>query len=722
MCDKNINEILVVDFANTNDEFNWLNNTSAPIETVGGQLRLIPENSSSVFRRGLGILDPVNNRIRLQINMDLFRPQTSTHDKINVVFGVYAGSLLIDQFTVYHEGISAGELIEYNFDRVYKYEAIAGNISLKISFPEGFQNQLFLDYLKCHDSTFCEDEVRTYFVLHQLLEKSLASVSSGIQLLEWKIGGIETLTSAFFSENTSVGGNPLAEWLFAKANIDGSGRVSDNATPNTFNPFSDELGLVFDTVNSFHGQKPTATKTGADYGSGILTLGLEKPSVFNGQLSSKKGAFFIDMDYSKDLKIAFNVLVNNLDANVFNSPEIFRKYTIVWDSKNCQKSFYYQDQLATNTTAKIQSDEDGFLFGLTAGVSLQTVIGCNQSFSYTGESGAFEFQIDFGTDIGTCGINFDAFGVPDKFEIEWNGQIFSSGYVGDSYYNQQLINLGIPPNQINTANPANGSGILNFVKSQAFPTTATIRVTAPLSGTGWSMSGICPQPIQSGNFTEISWDDTKTLESRNGVLANETIFYNGAFYPVTSVQWQRKNLIWVDDVSPVASTNTFALNANLNEFRLKALDANLTEVYSNVLQYLKTETFQTQSFYFEGIWENSDPVHKPYLNSWVDYLDANGIQDRFFVGGSENGCQEIVASSIVDTNGVSTCSPLNCQEYAIYPPIYSSAQHIVEYLDCNNLLMTITVGSSDGVQTICAKEIVSNNNEGMTSATGNICI
>lgn len=585
MCDKNINEILVVDFYNTNDEFNWLNNTSTPIETIGGQLRLVPENSSSVFRRGLGVLDPVNNRIRLQINMDLFRPQTSTHDKINVVFGVYAGSLLIDQFTVYHEGISAGELIKYNFDRVYKYEAIAGNISLKISFTEGFQNQLFLDYIKCHDSTFCEDEVRTYFVFDQLLEKSLVSMSSGIQLLEWKIDGVETLTPEFFSENNSVGGNPLAGWLFAKANIDGSGRVSDNATPNTFNPFSDELGLVFDTVNSFHGQKPTGTKTGTDYGSGILTLGLEKPSVFNGQLSSKKGAFFIDLDYSKDLKIAFNILVNNLDPNVFNSPEIFRKYTIVWDSKNCQKSFYYQDQLATNTVTKIPADEDGFLFGLTAGVSLQTVIGCNQSFSYSGESGAFEFQIDFGTDIGTCGINFEAFGVPDKFEIEWNGQIFSSGYVGESYYNQQLINLGISPSEIKTTNPGSGSGIINFVKSQAFPTTATIRVTAPLSGTGWSMSGICPQPIQTGNFTEISWDDTKTLESRSGTKTSETIFYNGAFYPVTSVQWQRKNLIWVDDVSPVASTNTFALNAGSNEFRLKALDANLVEVYSNILQY-----------------------------------------------------------------------------------------------------------------------------------------
>jgi hypothetical protein len=718
MCDENINEILVVEFPATNDEFNWLNNTSIPIQTVGGQLRLSPESSSSAFRRGLGILDPVNNRIRLQINMDLFRPQTSTHDKINVVFGVYAGATLIDQFTVYYEGLSAGELVEYNFDRVYKYESMGGNISLKVSFPEGFQNQVLFDYLKCYDFKFCEDKIRTYFVIDQLFESALMSQSSGIQLTEWKVDDVETLTPDFFTENASVGGNPLTEWLFAKANIDGSGRISDDATPNTFNPFVGEFGLTFDTVNSFHGGKPNGTQTGSNYGSGVLTLGFEKPSVFNGQLSSKKGAFFIDLDYSKNLKVVFNVLINNTKTNVFDSPEYFRKYTILWDSKNCQKSFYYQDQLSSNQTTKIPAIQDGFLFGLTGGISLQTVIGCDQSFSYSGDSGTYEFQIDFGTDIGMCGVNYNAFGVPDKFEIEWNGQLFSSGYVGESFYDQQLINLGISPTEINTASPGNGVGILNFVKSQAFPTTATIRVTAPLSGTGWEMSGICPQPIQTGNFTEISWNDTKTTESRSGTNANETIFYNGAFYPVTGVTWQRKNNVWVDDVSPVSSLNTFSLNSNLNEFRLKALDANNTEVYSNVLQYLKTEVFPTQSYFYQG----STVIADPQLNSWVDYLDANGVQQRFIVGQYSNGCQEIIASSIVATNGVNACSNSSiCYEYTVYPPL-SPGQHAVEFLDCDGQTSFVTVNFNDSPAIICVKEFINDDGNGQTESNSTICI
>lgn len=61
-------------------------------------------------------------------------------------------------------------------------------------------------------------------------------------------------------------------------------------------------------------------------------------------------------------------------------------------------------------------------------------------------------------------------------------------------------------------------------------------------------------------------------------------------------------------------------------------------------------------FYYEGFWETGDVVHEPEVNSWVDYLDQYGVQYRFIVGGLENGCQLIQASSIVDTNG---CAPCN---------------------------------------------------------------
>ncbi len=591
MCNQNITQILNVDHSTSNDEFNWLTNSSNPINTTNGQLVLVPDVATATFRRGLGSLDPTNDRIRLQINMDLFRPQSSTQDKIHAIFGIYIGTTLINQFSIYKQGIAVGEKIQFNFDRVYKYDSLSGNISLKISFVDGWENQLLLDYTKCEHFKYCQENVRTYFVLNNYLEDCLNAVSSGIQLLEWKVDGVETLTPSFFTENNSPGGN-LSTRRFAKANIDGSNRVSENSNPNSFNPFVKDLGLLFDTANSFHGGKPTGTVSGSNYGSAILQIGVDKPSVMNGQLNSKKGAFFIDIDFSKSLKIVFNALVNNTNQSLFQNPSIFRKYFIIWNAENCTRQFYYQDQLSQNPLTNIPVDEDGFLSGITDGVSTQTIIGCNQSFAYNGQSGTYETQIDFGTAVGIAGINYNANQIPDNFEIEWNGQIVTTGYVGKSSYDQQLINAGVNPSQINTTPAGNGSGQLTFFKDQPFPSIATIRVTAPLGGTAWNISGICPQPIQQNEFTEIVWDDTGTTEDRVGNANSVDIRVNSFIYPMTNVVLETAiNGIWLPSVvfPTENSVTNLSVLAGVNQFRLKGTRvSDGATVYSNTLQYNKT--------------------------------------------------------------------------------------------------------------------------------------
>jgi len=62
-------------------------------------------------------------------------------------------------------------------------------------------------------------------------------------------------------------------------------------------------------------------------------------------------------------------------------------------------------------------------------------------------------------------------------------------------------------------------------------------------------------------------------------------------------------------------------------------------------------------FYYEGFWPADDVQgYQPEINSWVDYLDENGVEHRFIVGANENGCQLVQASSIVDTNGCGFCN------------------------------------------------------------------
>jgi hypothetical protein len=492
MCNKNEIETLNIIFSQVSDEFNWLNNTSTPIETINGQLRLVPESNQSEFSRSVGTLDPTNNRIRLIMNTVTFRPQLSTQPNFCAKVEIFNGSVLIDFFTLFLADIEPGESIQYNFDRVYKYEGLSGAISMKITTVEGWQNVLFLDYLKTFNFNYCNDNVRNYFILDGFLADSFGSVSSAIQLLEYKIDGVETLTPAFFSENNSPGGDPVVDWFMAKANLDGSDRLSNVIDPNTFNPFISEFGLDYDPANYYDG-KPTGVVSGSNYGSGIMNIGFEKPSILNGSLMVNDGAFFVDIDFNQDLFIVFNVLVNNSNVNVFDSPNIYRQYTILWNVQKCTSQFSYIDILNSNELSN--QDNNGFLSGITGIETTTEIINCNQLFEFNGNEGTFEFLINFGTNIGQAGIEHEAFNLPDKFEIEWNGQLFSSGYVGSQSRDQELINLGVPLSQINTGTPSTGNGTLLFNKDQASPTTALIRVTAPFSNTAWNVIGICPSGL-----------------------------------------------------------------------------------------------------------------------------------------------------------------------------------------------------------------------------------
>jgi len=112
---------------------------------------------------------------------------------------------------------------------------------------------------------------------------------------------------------------------------------------------------------------------------------------------------------------------------------------------------------------------DGFEYSNTATVNLTIALSCEGSFTQTGGEGTFSFPISFGLEIGECGISYDAFTIPDEFEIVWNGDIVAT-----------------------TGGLVSGSGTLLFNKTSALPSVATINCYAPNSGTSWTISGICP--------------------------------------------------------------------------------------------------------------------------------------------------------------------------------------------------------------------------------------
>lgn len=147
------------------------------------------------------------------------------------------------------------------------------------------------------------------------------------------------------------------------------------------------------------------------------------------------------------------------------------------------------------STTSTQTESDS----ITTVVEKDVTVLCGETQGGKGETGKFTYDIDFGTDIGECGINYDATGIPDRYTIVWNGKTFSSGFRGSianesnsQNYNNKLNAAGYPSvtDLINTNNPA--AGKLRFTKTEIFPNKAKLTVDAPLAGTRWAYKVICP--------------------------------------------------------------------------------------------------------------------------------------------------------------------------------------------------------------------------------------
>lgn len=105
----------------------------------------------------------------------------------------------------------------------------------------------------------------------------------------------------------------------------------------------------------------------------------------------------------------------------------------------------------------------------------------------SGGRGYFEYTIQLGFGTGNVSFTYDAYSVPDQFQVYYNGSlVIDTGFRGDSAYNSQLNALGYP----NVSGPGNGSS--SFTKPSALPETCLVVVTAPLVGTAWQFLVGCP--------------------------------------------------------------------------------------------------------------------------------------------------------------------------------------------------------------------------------------
>ena len=128
-------------------------------------------------------------------------------------------------------------------------------------------------------------------------------------------------------------------------------------------------------------------------------------------------------------------------------------------------------------------------------VTKNVTVLCGDTANGAGATGTFNYDLEFGTDIGACGINYTTGNIPDCYTIIWNGKTITTGFRSKgnkTEYNNTLNSNGWPSvtNVIDANNPAFGQ--LRFQKTEIYPTKAKLIVNAPLSGTGWTWKVICP--------------------------------------------------------------------------------------------------------------------------------------------------------------------------------------------------------------------------------------
>jgi len=126
-------------------------------------------------------------------------------------------------------------------------------------------------------------------------------------------------------------------------------------------------------------------------------------------------------------------------------------------------------------------------------VPVGPVVPCNTGTSFSGQEAFPDVQvIELGAATGVVTVTCEAYGVPDKFVVEFDGvEVINTGYRGSvvrqGQLNTALAARGLPPETITSP----GFVVATFNKTTS-TTTATLKVFAPLSGTSWSCTVSCP--------------------------------------------------------------------------------------------------------------------------------------------------------------------------------------------------------------------------------------
>ena len=203
--------------------------------------------------------------------------------------------------------------------------------------------------------------------------------------------------------------------------------------------------------------------------------------------------------------------------------------TICWQEKN---------ELVTNRPFELACQYDGTLYSNRGDSNLV---------------GIQPFSIDLGDKTGDFTIKVRTqsdYLYPVKYDLEWDGNTATTGFVGLNTFDQELLNSGISAGDINTGDPStNASGTnLTINKASASPSVVNGTITTSIGEGQYYIEADCSQMVE-GFRTKIFLDESVEINffydysitntaglgsypntiqyARNEFLKNELLSYYG---------------------------------------------------------------------------------------------------------------------------------------------------------------------------------------------------
>jgi hypothetical protein len=205
-------------------------------------------------------------------------------------------------------------------------------------------------------------------------------------------------------------------------------------------------------------------------------------------------------------------------------------------------------------------------------------VNCGETISYSNLTGQQVFNLKPFDKIGNVEVEFltpsvGEYDIPVKFDIEWNGNTATTGYIGSNTYDSDLQDQGVASGDISTAATSNKKAGTSLIinKTAATPQEVTLTANSVLGNDYFKFILNCPNVTSTDTFFH-------TLTST--CVGGDTVFtytdVNGDSQTITVPEGETK-LVSAQENTPVATTCTGTVEKGGTSFDLGRPELTVTK-------------------------------------------------------------------------------------------------------------------------------------------------